>query len=454
MRQSSDLPAGMWISSDPSLHSLLKRLESLSLEPSFAMERERALATFLQPYGGPEASRPLSPLPEEYALAKLCLYADYLPRGGQASLIEQVRDLVEVHVPQEERDWLDPLRHSAMDLMEVTRARTQGATTELEVRSLGDQRALRFAPAELAHPVAVGQALLTRVVSRGDRHVLCGTGIVLAKPVATSVMGAVNEARREMEAVAGSFELGEWAEFAKRYGHLLMWQVAQARLTRLIEAETMTRYETSSGTPFLPAIVLYEHHEYKLLTDALGSGGTWQSIDPGQVAQGGGETARTWVQGGDASQQSSDRVVARITLTPTQLWVECAAGDRLEAIKHDLASTFGFSLHFRGETFMAPLHRLVEPDLGKDLAEGRVITVSPEEEHRLWSSFLEEVYLDWPDKPSPALGGKTPRHAAASAEIGTKVADLIDRIERLDLARQRTGRAAYDYDKLRAHVGL
>lgn len=454
MRPSTDLSSGMWISADPSLHSLLKRLESLSLEPPFAMERERALASFLQPYAGPQASRALLPLPEEIALAKLCLYADYLPRGGQPSLIEQVRDLVEVHVPQEERDWLDPLRHSAMDVLEVRSVRALAAATELGLCSLGDQRTFQAAPAELAHPVEVGQALLTRVVNRGDRHVLCGTGVVLAKGVASSVMAAVKESRREMEALGGSFELGEWGEFTKGYGHLLMWEVAQARLIRLIEAETMTRYETSSGAPFLPAVALYEHHEFTFLAGELGSGGTWQDLGPGVDAQSGGEAVRTWVQRGDPGRSFPDLVVARLTLTPTQLWVECAAGDRLETIKHDLASTFGFSLHFRGETFMPPAHRLVEPDLGKDLVEGRVIRVSAEEEQRLWASFLDEVYLDWPDKPSPALRGKTPRHVAASAEGPRMVVELIDRMEQFDLVRQRTGRAGYEYDKLRARVGV
>lgn len=453
MRQGMDLSAGMWISVAPSLHALLERLESLSLEPTFVMERERALASFLQPYAEPQAARVLPPLPEEVALAKLCVYADYLPRGGQPSLIEQVRDLVEVHVPQEERDWLDPLRHSAMDLLEVTSVRAQGADTELGLCSLGDHRTWHPAPAELARPLEVGQALLTRLISRGDRKILCGTGVVLAKGVAASVMAQVNETRREMEALGGSFELGEWGEFTKAYGHLLMWEVAQARMRRLIDAETMTRYEATSGAVFLPAVALYEHHEFAFLADELSSGGNWQSLGPGEGAQGGDEPVRTWVQRDDAGRSIPDVVFARITLTPTQLWVECA-GERLEAVKHDLASTFGFSLHFRGETFMSPRHRLVEPDLGRDLIEGRVLHVSEEEEQGLWGSFLGEVYLDWPDKPSPALGGKTPRHAAASPEGRRQVAALIDRLEEFDLARRRTGRAGYDYGRLRAQVGL
>lgn len=447
MSQRWDRSTGLWISLDPSLHALLNRLESLSLEPGFVMEREGALASFLQPYAGLEASHLLSPLPEEHALAKLCLYADYLPRGGQPSLIEQVRDLIEVHVPEEEREWLDPLRHSAMDVLEITGIQARGAASDLETRSLGDQRTVRPAPAELARPVEVGQVMLTRVVARGEQRILCGTGLLLAKGVAASVLAALNEARREMEGLSGSFDLGDWREFTKRYGHLLLWQVAQTRMSRLIETESATRYETARGTPFLPAVALYEHHDERLLQEELDSGGAWRRVAPGGAAEAGDGRVRVWERGEGLG-------LARIALTPRQLWVECASRDRLEAIKHDLASAFGFSLHFRGETFLVPRHQLVEPDLGHDQAESRVIPVSVEQEHRLWASFLEEVYLEWADKPSPALGGRTPRHAAASTGTRTQVAEMIDRIQQDDPVRHRTGRAGYDYDQLRSHVGL
>lgn len=43
-------------------------------------------------------------------------------------------------------------------------------------------------------------------------------------------------------------------------------------------------------------------------------------------------------------------LVARLTLTPTQLYVETDSAERLDTVKHQLAATFGFSLHFKGET--------------------------------------------------------------------------------------------------------
>jgi hypothetical protein len=145
-------------------------------------------------------------------------------------------------------------------------------------------------------------------------------------------------------------------------------------------------------------------------------------------------------------------LLARITVTPVQLILECDAPDRLEDLKHRLASTFGYALHFRGETTAPPPRRVTEEDLAR--TESYQVTVTPEEEHDLLRSFLESVYLTWPDVASPALGGQTPRHAAANLQTRSKVEVLIGNMEADDLARRRTGLVGFDYNRLRSHVGL
>jgi hypothetical protein len=52
------------------------------------------------------------------------------------------------------------------------------------------------------------------------------------------------------------------------------------------------------------------------------------------------------------------------------------------------------------------------------------------------------------------LGGRTPRHAAADPAARGNVGALIDEMERYDPGRLRCGKAAYNYNVLRAHVGL
>lgn len=450
---------------DPTLQALFDRLDALSREPTFVVQRQIALSLALRPYAEYAQRLPLFPLIGELELATFYLYADFSPEDGQFSLVEQVRDMVEVHVPEGERAWLDPLRHSYMDLLEV-RSVEDRETGRLTLRSLGDGREFRVAVGEFSRTVAVGQALLTRLIRLPDRAVLAGSALTVSATHARAIYQATDEWRREMEAESGSFDLGEWQEFVKRYGHILLWQFAQARLTSLIRAEERIRYRTPSGRPFLYALAQYDHHEFRFLADGLSQmegleaespsppGG--DRVGPATVAD---RSVHVWVQrdrslDDSPAQESRDAIVARLTLTPSQLTIECDSQERLDGLKHPLAAAFGFALHFRGESTTVPAHALPYTDLVTDALPSVSVVVEGEEERRLLADFLESVYLEWADRPSPALGGRTPRHAVTSPEAKAEVAALIAQLERDDLARRRTGQAGYDYNQLRAHVGL
>ena len=86
--------------------------------------------------------------------------------------------------------------------------------------------------------------------------------------------------------------------------------------------------------------------------------------------------------------------------------------------------------------------------------EPLTLVVTNEEDRAFVNTFLETVYLEWADRENPALGSQTPRRAAASPSGRQAVASLIDQLERNDPGLWRTGTAAFDYNKLRAHVGL
>jgi hypothetical protein len=70
------------------------------------------------------------------------------------------------------------------------------------------------------------------------------------------------------------------------------------------------------------------------------------------------------------------------------------------------------------------------------------------------NSFFESVYLEWAERACPALGNQTPRHIMGSANGREKITALIAEMERHDLGVRRVGHVAFDYNKLRAHVGL
>src|ERR1043166_5252197 len=97
MKLASETTSGLWGPVAPSLDALLARLESLSLEPRGAGQREIPLRLALQPYFEGGAGTLLSPLPQERELADLLLSAAFYPRAGQWTWIEQWREARREH---------------------------------------------------------------------------------------------------------------------------------------------------------------------------------------------------------------------------------------------------------------------------------------------------------------------------------------------------------------------
>ncbi|MBS0169011.1 MAG: hypothetical protein JSR62_01545 [Nitrospira sp.] len=437
------------------LDALLTRLDRLSMAPGFAQQRRVAFGRALQAYAELGAHSPLAPLPEEVELADLLLYADFYPEDGQLTLIEQLRDVITEHIPEEERQWLDPLKHSYIDLVEVMPGPPSASRQPL--RSIGNGRLYEIPADGLDGPIDAGLVLLTRLVREpGDPEsplvVPAGPLIVLSADDAHILYEQTADERREMEVVGGSFELGDWPEFAKRFGHLLLRNFARMRFAALVEAVGEIRYRTADGQPYWYVMALYEHREFTFIAGGLAELEGWkeESLAHLSAVAGSKKLRRFLLQSKDEASTAS--VPARVTVTATELYVECDSRDRLDGIKHSLAAAFGFSLHFRGETAQPPTRQVTTEELSTQ--EPLTIVVSREEDRALVNAFLETVYLEWADRESPVLNGETPRHAARTTAGLTKVAGVIDEMERGDIGLLRGGVAAFDYNKLRAHVGL
>jgi hypothetical protein len=458
MKLASERAAGFWPPRPPSLDAVLARLEALARQSTFALQREIALARMLRPYLGGGVGRIVVPLAQETDLADLSLLCDFYPEDGQLTLIEQLRDVITEHIPDEERQWLDPLKHSYLDLLELTATPKPGE--ELTVRSLGDRTSFVVPGVESLKDAAAGQVVLARVVRKPDagesgQAAWGGGGIILSQADANALIEVTAEWRREMEVSSGSFALGEWKEFAKRFGHMLLWAFAQLRMDALVDAVVHIRYRRPDGQPYLYAVALYDHHDYRFFADGLSEFNEFEAEKTASLSGKHGQArafppARIWVQRDRSG--GSDLLVARVTLTSSQLMVECDGPERLDQIKHRLAATFGFALHFRDETVTPPVRQLSVTDLRSD--EPVTLVVTEEEDCRLLNQFLEKAYLEWSDQPHLALSRKTPRHAAASPALRGTVGDLIEEMEQHDLGRQRCGQIAFNYNRLRGHVGL
>ena len=453
MKLANKETAGFLVSRPPTLDAVIARLEQLSLKPEFALQRELALARALKPYLEGVAGRMIAPLTQETELANLTLFCDFYPEDGQLTLIEQLRDVIIEHISNEERAWLDPLKHSYLDLLELTSSLMPGEA--LTLRSIGDGTTFVVPSGEFVKDFAPGQVLLTRVVRAPDAYESgkaewAGCGIILSPADAKALLEMTAEWRREMEMSSGFFALGEWQEFAKRFGHMVLWAFAQLRMAALGDAVRHIQYRTDDNRPYLYAVALYDHHEYRFLADGLSEMKEFTPHSAADVKQTSTKPARRWVQ--QEASGTTMLTLARVTLTSAQLTVECDSPERLDAIKHRLAAAFGFSLHFRGETLTPPARRVSLDQLTSD--QPLTVVVTSEEDWVLLKTFLEKAYLEWSDQAHLAFGGQTPRHAAVSHVMWGMVDALIDEMERNDLGLRRTGKGAFNYNTLRAHVGL
>jgi hypothetical protein len=287
-----------------------------------------------------------------------------------------------------------------------------------------------------------------------ERAVIAGAAIVLSNEDGKGLLDATLDYRRQVEISAGSFELGDWPEFTKRYGHVLLWTFARMRLAALHDAVMSIRYVGEEGQPYLYAVALYEHHEYGYIAELLAGLEGFERDTMWRVSSepSASKHAQPFVQR-EAWGALASAVVARLIVTSTQLWVECDSRERLDVVKHKLAATLGFSLHFRGETYTPPPRQVKESELTTE--EPLTLVISMEEDRSLLNEFLETLYLEWAERACPSLGDHTPRSVAASSAAGREqVAGLIADMERHDPGARRVGHAAFDYNKLRAHVGL
>jgi hypothetical protein len=230
---------------------------------------------------------------------------------------------------------------------------------------------------------------------------------------------------------------------------------ADMRMDALVDAVAHIRYRTPSGEPYLYAIALYDHHDDRAFAEGLSGMESWHPQPPPRQSGEGnrehtGAEARVWIQ--RAGPPHEPAIAARLTLTSSQLIVECESRERLDDVKHDLARTFGFTLHFRGETLTPPYHEVAVAELQS--GQPVTIVVSHEDDRAMLNAFLEKAYLEWSDQPHHKLGGETPRHAARMPATRDAVARLITEMQASDPGLRRSGKRVYDYNILREHVGL
>ncbi len=150
-------------------------------------------------------------------------------------------------------------------------------------------------------------------------------------------------------------------------------------------------------------------------------------------------------------------VLGTIRVTQEDLVLECNSQKRCNRGKKLLAKAAGGALsHVRDElTSQEELKRMVASRASTpENAEQSDGEIPPEVRFRIITQALEQHYSTWPDQRLPALGGKTPRAAAKTADGRRRVEELVRDLENSEERKRRDGEPFYDVARIRSTLGL
>ena len=92
-------------------------------------------------------------------------------------------------------------------------------------------------------------------------------------------------------------------------------------------------------------------------------------------------------------------------------------------------------------------------DLHRD-QKRKATEIPDEEQEKLLGEFYERHYRGWLDEPIPALGNRTPRHAAKLKTVRPKLIALLKDFESHSERQRQAGQPAYDFRWMWAELGL
>lgn len=148
-------------------------------------------------------------------------------------------------------------------------------------------------------------------------------------------------------------------------------------------------------------------------------------------------------------------LLGRIVLAGNELLLECNSRERV-ASGSNLLKQVGL-IEATGEEIKEG-QKILEEARGR-LDEGLVggshgLHEPPPEAQAYLQEAMRRHYVDWVDRPLPALDGKTPREAAMEPLGQQRLVDLIREMEYMDKRGSHPGYEPYDWNKMRRRLGL
>jgi SEC-C motif len=327
-----------------------------------------------------------------------------------------------------ERRYLDGMPESHLRLYEVLEVK---AELGFELRDLWDDKRLWVRERSATRQIVAWDLIVARVGPGEDGERVFETlPYVFPAAARDELLKGLRKAHRVF---TRDFKEKGIVHFFKRmapvFHQLWLDQVALRPLPKLI---------TGDGEPFVFAKVIFDLVDRSAVIAALADRNDIVDQDDGSYV---------WLEPAGAFQRS----VGTIVVEDRRVVFETTSQKRAEKARDGLVNLLGASIRFRAISY---------EDVGQALKRAPAPTkkeipeIPPEVQAEVLGRFYDEHYRKWLEEPLPALGDRTPRHAAKLKTVRPKLITLLKDFESHSERQRRSGEIAYDFSWMWTELGL
>jgi hypothetical protein len=411
--------------------SALAKLMRFSERREFEHQHKMALALFWGEWLSEEPDEDLEEVmdSEQVNLAYHSWFAFDFDLGESRTLFDLFLEREVNNLSTGERKFVENMRGSHLRLYEVLEVKPDQG---FELRDLWDDRLLYVAERAATRQIVAWDLIVARIVPGADGEMIFETLPYLFRAAAKDEL--LKGLRKAHHAFTRQFPKKSLIDFFKSMAPLFhtLWleEVALRPVPKLI---------TGDGEPFIFAKVIFDLVDRDTAIRSLADRDDIVDQDDGSYV---------WLEAAGAFQRS----LGTIVLEDRRVVFETTSQKRAEKAREGLPTLLGDSVRFRAIRY---------EDVGQALKRGpapakkkKIPEIPADVQAEVLGRFYDEHYHKWLDEPVPALGDRTPRHAAKLKTVRPKLITLLKDFESHSERQRRSGEIAYDFSWMWKELGL
>jgi len=316
-----------------------------------------------------------------------------------------------------ERSFLQGMRGSHLRLYEILEVKLDEG---FEVLDLWDDRRLWVRERSATRQIVVWDLVVARIGPSGDGSTVFETLPYLFPAAAKNdLLAGLRKAHRVF---TRQFPNKDIADFFRT-----MTPVFHKLWLEHVALPPRPKIATGDGEPFVFAKVIFDLFDRDKVATSLANRD--EIVDQG-------DGKYMWLE----PVEDLQRRIGSIILEDGRVVLETNSQKRAERGRDWLSSLLGDAIRLRAISY---------EDVGQALKRSPAQTknksaIPPEVQAEVLGKFYDDHYRKWLDEPVPALGNRTPRHAARLKTVRSKLITLLKDIESRSERQRRAGQPAYD----------